>query len=214
MKNNYYNLSHAISQEQCSIWSWFFGTLVLNDISSCCCCFFLFVFFFFSFFWNFHFLGKFLFFGKRAKNGPKWQKILSVTLYISGTIHPMIVIYGVHVSNDNISRLFSIFLKFWFFGLLGSKRAKKWSKIIKKICCTLYFRNHTSYDLYLWYTCMYKRIISQAFFSFFSKFWFLGLLEGVVKGQKMAQNDKKILSFSLCISESVHHMIVNLGTHM
>ena len=44
---------------------------------------------------------KFSFFGmlvgKRAKNGPKWQKILSVALNISGTIHHMIVIYGAHV---------------------------------------------------------------------------------------------------------------------
>ena len=47
MKNNYYNLSHAISQEQYSIWSWFFGTLALNDISSCCC---FFIFLKFSFF--------------------------------------------------------------------------------------------------------------------------------------------------------------------
>ena len=31
--------------------------------------------------------------GKSAKNGPKWQKIMSVVLGISGTIHHMIVIY-------------------------------------------------------------------------------------------------------------------------
>ena len=35
--------------------------------------------------------------GKRAKNGQKWQKILSVMLHISGAIHHMIVIYGIHV---------------------------------------------------------------------------------------------------------------------
>ena len=32
--------------------------------------------------------------GKRTKNGPKWQKNLSVVLAISGTTHHMIVIYG------------------------------------------------------------------------------------------------------------------------
>ena len=31
---------------------------------------------------------------KKAKNDPEGQKILSVTLHISGTIHHMIVIYG------------------------------------------------------------------------------------------------------------------------
>ena len=57
------------------------------------------------------------------------------------------------------------------------------------------------YDLHLWYTCMYKRIISPGIFFFFSKFWFLGSLglEGVlVKGQKIAQYDKE-----LCLSHSV-----------
>ena len=34
---------------------------------------------------------------ERAKNGPKWQKSLSVALHISGTIHCMIVIYGANV---------------------------------------------------------------------------------------------------------------------
>ena len=31
---------------------------------------------------------------KRTEDGPKWQKILSKTLHISGTIYHMIVIYG------------------------------------------------------------------------------------------------------------------------
>ena len=47
---------------------------------------------FFSGFQNFDFLsckG-----GKRAKNGPKGQKKLSVAVHIAGSIHYMIVIYG------------------------------------------------------------------------------------------------------------------------
>ena len=59
-----------------------FGTFVLNDDISRC---------FFSFLQNFYFLDK------RTKNGPKWQKILSVLLHNSGNIHHMIVIYGAHV---------------------------------------------------------------------------------------------------------------------
>ena len=49
------------------------------------------IFLFFKF-WFFEFLE-----GKKAKNGPKWQKVLSVVLDISGIIHHMVVIYGVHV---------------------------------------------------------------------------------------------------------------------
>ena len=63
---------------------------------------------------------------------------------------------------------------------------------VKGFCHTLYFRNHTSYDLHLWCTCIYKRIISPSIFFFFQYIWFLGSLGwGVVKGQKMAQNEKK-----------------------
>ena len=50
---------------------------------------------FFSFFLNFDFSD--CYWGKRAKNGPTWQKILSVALYIPGPMHHMIVIYGIHV---------------------------------------------------------------------------------------------------------------------
>ena len=35
--------------------------------------------------------------GIKGKNGPKWQKILFVTLRILGTMHHMIVIYGANV---------------------------------------------------------------------------------------------------------------------
>ena len=63
-------------------------------------------FFIFSKFSYFGLLG-----GKKAKNSPKWQKILSVMLDILGTIYHMIVIYGTHVQDDNISRHF-VFSKF------------------------------------------------------------------------------------------------------
>ena len=53
---------------------------------------------------------------KRAKNSPKWQKILSVTLHSSGTIGSS---FMVHMCKMIISPgIFSIFAKFWFFGLL------------------------------------------------------------------------------------------------
>ena len=50
------------------------------------------VFLIFSKFWFFGLLGE-----SNGKNGPKWQKTLSFALYISGTIHHMILIYGTHV---------------------------------------------------------------------------------------------------------------------
>ena len=64
---------------------------------------------------------KFWFFGllegQRAKNGPKWQKTLSFALYITGTKHDMILLYGTHVWKDNISRsFFTFFPNFYFRG--------------------------------------------------------------------------------------------------
>ena len=132
---------------------------------------------FFSFFQNFDFLVC-----ERATNGPRWQKILSVVLDVSGTIHHMIVIYCTHVWNDNTSRYFFIFSKFCFFRLLGAKRAKKWAKMTKNFVCHVpYLRNHTSYDH--WYT------YSRRIFHFFKIgiFWVVR----IVKGQNMVQNDKK-----------------------
>ena len=35
--------------------------------------------------------------GGEGINGPKWQKILSISLCISGTVHHMIMIFGAHV---------------------------------------------------------------------------------------------------------------------
>ena len=49
----------------------------------------------FFIFQNFDFSGSY--WGKRAKNIPNWQKIMSVTLDISGTVYHMIVICGTQV---------------------------------------------------------------------------------------------------------------------
>ena len=51
------------------------------------------VFFIFSKFWISGLLGG----GKKAKNSPKRQKILSVALEISGTIHDMVFICGIQL---------------------------------------------------------------------------------------------------------------------
>ena len=94
-----------------------------------------------------------------AKNGPKWQKFLSVAPYISGTI----------------------------------------------------------YDLHLWYTCKYFFIFIFFKILIFRIIWGVCVCEGggvVVKGQKMAQNDKKF-----CLSHSISQepciiwlwFLVNIG---
>ena len=54
-----------------------------------------------------------------------------------------------------------------FPGCLGAERAKNGPKCQKFLSVTPYISG-TIYDLHLWYTCMYKRIISpEIFFIFF-----------------------------------------------
>ena len=132
---------------------------------------------FLSLFKNFDFLGPQG--HRRAKNSPEWEKILSVALHISGTMHHMIVIM-VQICKVMISLsiFFFLILKFWFSRRSGGWKGKKWPKMTKiSVYHTLYFRGHISHDLHLWYTCIYKMIISAGiFFIFLSKFWFLGTL--------------------------------------
>ena len=137
------HLSHAISQEQYSIWSWFLVQFCKMMISLGI----VFIYLKFSFrllegqkgkklpkmknsncichapylknsiaynhdfwctcvkwwYWGVFFIfWAFFFFGggggrKREKNGPRWQKNLSVAVDISGTIYHMIVIFGTPV---------------------------------------------------------------------------------------------------------------------
>ena len=75
-----------------------------------------------------------------------------------------------------------------FFSMLSLSRdwkGKKWPKMSKiSVCQTLYFRNHISCDLHLWYTCMYKRIISPAIFLYFFKILIFGIIMGRIKREK------------------------------
>ena len=79
-------LSHFISQEPYIIWLSSMVHMCKMIISPG-------IFFSFLKFWVFGLLGGL----KGQKNGPNWQKILFITLHISGTIHHMIVIYGTYV---------------------------------------------------------------------------------------------------------------------
>ena len=50
----------------------------------------------------------------------------------------MIVIFGTHVSNDDISSKFFHFSKFWFWGFYGGKRTKDDLKLPISVCFALY----------------------------------------------------------------------------
>ena len=88
--------------------------------------------------------------------------------------------------------------KILIFQVVNGLKVQKMAQHFENVCRTLYFRNHISYDLYLWYTCMYKRIISAGIFILSFNFDNQDHQVGVVKGQKMAQNDKEF-----CLSHSV-----------
>ena len=90
---------------------------------------------------------------------------------------------------------------------------KKWHKMTKySASCTLYIRKHISYDLHLWYTCMYKRKICPGSFFHYFKILIFIIIWGV-RGQKMAQNDKKIIFVTSYISGTIKHMMFIYGTH-
>ena len=91
---------------------------------------------------------------KWAKNDPKWEKILSVVVLISGIIHHMIFIM-VLMLKMIIPRSFFYFSKILIFWVVGRVQGQKWPKMARNsVFCTLYIRNHTSYDLDIWYTCV------------------------------------------------------------
>ena len=115
---------------------------------------------------------------KQQKNGPKWQKILSLTPYISGTIHLMNFIYGTQVKKDISRSFFSFFFfKFQLTGFLVGLKGKngpKWQKNLS----TSYIRyqayiKHTSDDRDFWYMLV-KWWHLQLLISFFQNFDFPG----------------------------------------
>ena len=80
------------------------------------------------------------------------------TPYLRNHNH-MIVIFGTHVEIDDISSNFFHFLKSWFWGFLGGKRAKHDLKLPISVCFALYLRNFKLYHQVLIITsagvCLY-----------------------------------------------------------
>ena len=108
---------------------------------------------------------------------------------------------------------FFFFLFFWKILIFWIHRGGKGQKTVqnnKKIMSVVLHISGTIYHMTVIYIC--KMIISSSAFSIF----FLILIFWVhreVKGQKMAKNDNKFC-LSLCISGTVHQMIVIFGAHV
>ena len=67
--------------------------------------------------------------------------------------------------------------KLLIFQVVRGWKGKKWPKMTKiSVYRTLYFRNHISYDLHLWYTCMYN--ISRHIFHFVFKILIFRIIKG------------------------------------
>ena len=123
---------------------------------------------------------------KREKNGPNWEKRLlrsiSQELYIIWFSFMVLHLWYSCVKWQYIQQFFSFFQILIFGVVKRVKNSPKW----KKLSLSWYLRNNTSYR-HLW--CTSVKWYYQAFV------FFKILIFGVVrrdKGQKMAQNDKKL----------------------
>ena len=136
---------------------------------------------------------------KMAQNGKNFCLLRSIFQ------EPYIVwLSNVNVSNVIVQmykminlQVFFSDLKFWFSRLSGGWKCKKRPKMTKiSVCRTLYIKNYISYDLHLWYTCMYKRIIFPGIFFIF------GIIRRRGGGSgKRAKNGPKWQKF--CLSHSI-----------
>ena len=134
---------------------------------------------------------KFRFFGLlggwRAKNGPKWQKFMSVTVNISG----------------------SIYRDFWY-------TCVKWwhLQVLLSFFCLSHSVSQELYLIYdcgFWYICV-KWWYLQQLFSFLknSNFW---VFRGRVKRQKMTRYDQ-FQSVTFYISRTLNHIIKIFSTQV
>ena len=146
---------------------------------------------------------------------------LCVTFFIHPSVRPCAPYLRNHSSWDHnfwsmckmmisLGR-FSIFSKFWFFGLFVGQKMTKWPKM-KRFCLSHFILQE---PYILWFSFMVgmcKMIISSGVFFIFLKFWFSGLLGG--KRVKNCQKWQKILLLTLHVSGNIHHMIVICGTQV
>ena len=194
-------MSHSISQEPYIIWFSFMVHICKMIIHICkmiipTCSFFI-----FSKLWFFGLLGD-----KRAKNSPKWQKILLCSIsqetYIVWSSF-VVCKFKIIIS----SGVFFHFFKILIFQVVRRVEGQKMAQNEKKLCCALYLRNHTSCDLCLWYTCV-TVWYPQGVLHLFQIFIF-GVSSGV-KWQKVAWNDKNSVCLTLYLRNCMD--FVDFGT--
>ena len=123
---------------------------------------------------------------------------LSVAHHTSETVLHLIIIFGTHVPNDDISKHFFHFLEIFIFwairGENGKKNSPKWKVTITSVT------RHISGTVSMWswfLVQLCKMMISPGVFFIFYEtliFW-------VVKGQKIVQNEKWQLHLSRAISQ-------------
>ena len=151
--------------------------------------------------------------GKRPKNGPRWQKKFvsqkKKLQLISQEPYIIWLSFMVHLCKMMIS-LAGFFFHFFKILILwvikgGGVKGQKMVQNEKKICL-LRSISPESYIWFLFMVLMCKMLTSRSFFHFFKILIFL-VVRGV-KGQKIVQNDKKIMSVALDISGTIDHMIV------
>ena len=137
-------LSCSISQESYIIWLLFMAHMCKMIISPG-------MVFIFSKFWFFGLVGS-----KRTKKKVQNDKKFCPSHSISQEPYIIWLSFMVHMCKIIISPdSFFIFSKFWFFGLLGGLKCKKWSKMTKhSVHDAPYLRNKTPFDCHLWSTCV------------------------------------------------------------
>ena len=118
--------------------------------------------------------------GKRAKNSPKWQKILPVALHIWGTMHHMTVtlVCKMIISSGIFFILFKILILLVHREIKGEKMVQN----DKKFCLLHFISQESSIRRLSFMVQMCKMITSPGVFSIL-KFWFSGL-SGGWKGKK------------------------------
>ena len=131
------------------------------------------VFFSCSKFWFFGLLG-----GWKGKKWAKMTKKFCLSRSISQEPYIIWLSFMVQMCKMIIfPAVFFIFYKFWFFRLLGGWKGKKWPlSVAPYLIITVTYYGHLIF-IYGTYVCT-KRLYLQAFFKFFSKFWYLESLGG------------------------------------
>ena len=127
--------------------------------------------------------------GVKGQKTVKNDKKICLSHFISQEPYIIWLPFMVQICKIMMSPSVFFNVKILMFQVVRGWKGQKKPKTLKiSFCCTLYFRNHISYCLYLWYTCLYRRIISPGIFFIFFIILIFRIIRGEVKGQRKAQN--------------------------